>query len=690
MRTIAKGWAILSMICGLMMAATIANAQAPYQEPVGVESSWDISGVSGFSFDQGPTQHAAYNAAATFETIGNEYAGESEADLRTSTQLTPVSFDAVGKAGSQEDGIQFSLSADRERTEAAGLVSSVTARQPGGNFPAAAVFQFHANITLNEDPENVYVSRDPIRLTNDHINEWPLNGQPFTQAGEAVFVSVNDPSRTLTVRDLNVAVIAPPKVTSPCTDVCCQTTALTLNTGYDHGFGSVYPVGSLDQYWTITSDPFRTPVPRSANVIAKLAGVWGGPFAGTQWIGPNPTALDTRLGDVRYAKCFCLCQTSTLTFSMSVLVDDQAFIYVDGVFVGATANGAFVNPTNFNFTRTLGTGRHCVEVVVRNSQVSHSGLNIQGSIQGSGLLKYNCCGPVTVTTDPCLTNRLVLGSNNTWTLLTGPPKNGPYPRCASIVTQPNGAWGAPTAGSSWIGPNFRGTSVAGPPNTYIYRKCFCVAQAGNYAITFTTLADDYVNVRLNGAPLYTHAGFSNASRTTRTFIVALGTGCNCMDFEVVDAGYAVTGLNVLVDIQGALLYKDNCCSCSGCNTSFPPDNPPSGLSMKDGDAGTIETSIAADKMAADVAAASTARPTLVNVPGETTGQSTVHYVMDQDAQAQVKLYNAEGELVRVLDEGTREMGGHAVSLVTTDLPAGSYSVELVYAEHALTVPVDVQ
>lgn len=81
-----------------------------------------------------------------------------------------------------------------------------------------------------------------------------------------------------------------------------------------------------------------------------------------------------------------------------------------------------------------------------------------------------------------------------------------------------------------------------------------------------------------------------------------------MDFQVVDNGYVMTGLDV------------------------------------------------ADKMAADVAAASTARPTLVNVPGETTGQSTVHYVMDKEAQAQVQLYR----------------------------------LQLVYADNTLAVPVDVQ
>ena len=150
----------------------------------------------------------------------------------------------------------------------------------------------------------------------------------------------------------------------------------------------------------------------------------------------------------------------------------------------------------------------------------------------------------------------------------------------------------------------------------------------------------------------------------------------------------VTGLDALIDIKGPLLLKEDCCECSKCNGEFPPDEdkPPFKLSQHEAEGDAAGTDAATGIVTADIAV----HPMLLNIPDPATGANMVHYVIDQDARAEVGLFNETGERVRVIDEGMRAYGQHAVQLDTDGLPAGSYSLQLVYAEHTLSVPVDVE
>ncbi|MEO5929667.1 MAG: T9SS type A sorting domain-containing protein, partial [Candidatus Kapaibacterium sp.] len=84
------------------------------------------------------------------------------------------------------------------------------------------------------------------------------------------------------------------------------------------------------------------------------------------------------------------------------------------------------------------------------------------------------------------------------------------------------------------------------------------------------------------------------------------------------------------------------------------------------------------------------RPTLVSIPNPATGEATIHYVMDKDANAQVELYNTAGKRVMVVDEGMRKTGQHAVPVNTKGLPKGAYRLQLKYGTTTLSIPLNVE
>jgi len=469
------------------------------------------------------------------------------------------------------------------------------------------------------------------------------------------------------------AVIPPAEAPDYCQDSCCRTEVLLLNTGYNHAASGIYPVGVGDDYWTIVADqdPSR-PVPRPANVIASTP-PWSGAMPNTQWIGPNSTSTDRFIGQVTYEKCFCVCgpDESELTFSLDVLVDDSASIYLDGVYMGSTPNLSFVTPVSVDFTKWVGPGRHCLDVVVDNAFVILSGLDIRGTVQGSGLVKYSCCGPV-IPPDPCVTDSLALATGPGWDLISGPDYAGPYPRCADVIDPAYGGWGAPTPGTSWIGPNPTGQNQ--PDEVYVYRKCFCVKQDGWFLLDFTTMADAQADVSINGTYLFSVPNPGWHSPVYNTVRVALAAGCNCIEYKVIDPGGLVTGLDALVEISGGLLLRPECCDCGFCRE----------------ERGKVGARPETGNDAAHGAEVSAMRPMLLSIPNPTTGDATVHYVIDQDADTRVDLYDAAGRHVLTVDQGARTRGEHVVPVATKGLSSGAYRLQLKFGERTLTIPLNVQ
>jgi hypothetical protein len=476
-----------------------------------------------------------------------------------------------------------------------------------------------------------------------------------------------------------------------CQDSCCLTDVLLVNTGYDHINNVVYPVDEVDPYWNIIqAAEGNGDVPRPADILT-IDPSWGDGFARAQWIGPHRNHDDNVPGEVVYQKCFCICGPDdvTVSFSLDVLSTTGLTITIEGQVIGQIPPGGTTQPVHMTLVTSLSPGRHCIEVKQSIDDPSKpAGFDIEGTIEGHGLLKYSCCGDIaTPPEDRCLTTHLQLGTDNSWTLLQGPANFGPYPRCADIITTSYyPTWANPVSGTNWIGANPTGSSGPYHPggDLYVYRKSFCVDKAGTFVITVTSAADDSGAFFLNGVYLGNTGPYN--SQVVQTYIVGLHAGCNCLDFRVYDLGFAITGLDALIDIQGATLRNPWCCDCGGCGGGAgDPLDPPSGLIPHRAD-GPGELSAVRNAPQVDMAM----HPTLVSIPNPTTGEAVIHYVIDKDAEAHVILYNTAGERVMVVDEGARTRGEHAVPIATKDLPAGAYRLQLISGETKLSIPLTVR
>lgn len=462
-------------------------------------------------------------------------------------------------------------------------------------------------------------------------------------------------------------------VSDVCADSCCRTDVLLLNTGYDHIKGGLYPIGGYDPFWHVVSGATEG----TADIIERERGTWADPQPGTQWVG---TRGDPEGRPTTYEKCFCVCgpNATDLTFNLSILASGPGKVSIDGVAIGTLPAGGALTPTVITATVHLNPGVHCIEVEVEETLVyadghgAQNGFDLQGTVVGPGLVKYTCCN--TVIDGDCETPRLKIGTDNTWTLTSGAGP-GTFPRAASVITTVYwpGAWGIPTPGSSWIGPNPQGNSnLAG--DDYNYRKCFCMNQAGTVVITMTLAADDACDVYLDGFPIMTFVP-NYRIPTTQTLIVALDAGCHCFDFLVDDLGGSITGLDALIDLQGSHISKPECCDCAGGGGDGEPRN---GVNPRDGHAaGTPAGTEAHGTM-------------LLAIPNPTNGATTIHYVLEKAGDASVELYDVSGRLVRSLDAGARTAGAHEIHLDATSLAAGSYFAVLNVGGKRFTVPISVR
>jgi hypothetical protein len=333
------------------------------------------------------------------------------------------------------------------------------------------------------------------------------------------------------------------------------------------------------------------------------------------------------------------------------------------------------------FTQTVGQGRHCLEISLNSGSHPYAPLNVAGSIQGPGLLSPTCCSAPPVELSSCQTDHLQIVTDNTWTIESGPAAAGTFPRGATSVNAPV-PW-PPSTDPNWIGPNSTGSSVwNGGTDTYVYRKIFCVDEAGTFILTVTTRVDDGGDIFLNGVLLGAASNWGTPG--TQTFIVGLDQGCNCIEIHVYDLFRCCTGLNATIDIQGGILLQPDCCDEADCGAGGGDPQGRPGIGNNNGE---NRLSGAHPNAAGNNAIA---RPMLVSLPNPVTGESAVHYVLDRDADARVELYNSAGQRVMVLDEGARKSGEHVVTMNTKELPAGAYQLSLVYGDRSLSVPVAVR
>jgi len=181
---------------------------------------------------------------------------------------------------------------------------------------------------------------------------------------------------------------------------CCPPARLTkdIKSGVYDVNGPLIPFGQDDDTWTVTCDATGGTVPRPAKTIVPHS-AWA-TIPGTRWISATTSATN---GLYCYQYCFCLDpRFKNATLSLSLLADDAATVWLNGVQIGATPNGwAFLNPPTQIFVSNQSLFRpceNCIEIRVVNSGGVITGMDVAGTITADDGLccddrQYSCCAP---------------------------------------------------------------------------------------------------------------------------------------------------------------------------------------------------------------------------------------------------------------------------------------------------------
>ncbi len=188
----------------------------------------------------------------------------------------------------------------------------------------------------------------------------------------------------------------------------CLVDTLIINTGYNHNTGSVYAIGSLDNYWTLIGQPpgFGGGLPRPADVIDPHTG-WHGPLANSRWLGPHPSAANSDSGVYVFEYEFCVDDTTGARLYMEMLVDDDAVVKLNTIEIGATPPNPFPCNGNCNFqlppmTISITNDGHfklenpnTLTIEANNRWAVAMGLNVKGYITAPGISMVvpECCDP---------------------------------------------------------------------------------------------------------------------------------------------------------------------------------------------------------------------------------------------------------------------------------------------------------
>ena len=182
------------------------------------------------------------------------------------------------------------------------------------------------------------------------------------------------------------------------TNCCATTNEVVLNTGYNQNADTVYGIGQADAYWWVTANPPGTgTVPRPATAVSPNP-AWKPALADSQWLSSYGTDMDNTNGEYDFETTFCLEPGATnLALNVCLRVDDAASVALNGhvflyspplySFALAPTCGTAVNPAWFV------TGPNVVHVSVTNIDGVAMGLNLTGTVTGTGLIMQTapCC-----------------------------------------------------------------------------------------------------------------------------------------------------------------------------------------------------------------------------------------------------------------------------------------------------------
>ena len=151
--------------------------------------------------------------------------------------------------------------------------------------------------------------------------------------------------------------------------------------------------------WILTTDqPGGGTVPRPATVISRDA-AWPNPQAGSQWISSYPGTVQKATNEFDFQTYFCLeSNAANVELSICIRADDNAQAFLNGIAI-PIGNTAFSSsspgcsgPVTSGF---IFGGQNVLKVVVNNTTGGAMGLNVTGTLSGSGMTvgKPDCCQP---------------------------------------------------------------------------------------------------------------------------------------------------------------------------------------------------------------------------------------------------------------------------------------------------------
>jgi hypothetical protein len=178
----------------------------------------------------------------------------------------------------------------------------------------------------------------------------------------------------------------------------CEAERISLNTGFNHPMGALYPIGASDAFWTVTADPDPgTTEPRPAGVINSYPG-WQAAQPGSHWISAYPGPQNNLNGAYDFQTQFCLLEGwRDVTLNLCLRADDWAEVFVNGTLVLSTQQPSFntANPDCVSVVNQalFQTGTNTVLVRVHNTHAVAMGVNLTGSVSGQGIAldKPECC-----------------------------------------------------------------------------------------------------------------------------------------------------------------------------------------------------------------------------------------------------------------------------------------------------------
>ncbi len=171
----------------------------------------------------------------------------------------------------------------------------------------------------------------------------------------------------------------------------CETSQVSLNTGYDHeNGGGVLTIDAVDPRWIVVSDPFSTTQePRPATVITPST-AWKPAQPQSMWISGYPDSAQNQNGTYIFETVFCLktgidFNDPNARLDIAMRADDACTAYLNGgltpFHVGQVFNSATVTTSSYPLG-AIGAvvGQNTLSIRVANINSVAMGLNLVATL----------------------------------------------------------------------------------------------------------------------------------------------------------------------------------------------------------------------------------------------------------------------------------------------------------------------